>query len=541
MLFRSEQHAKIKENTKEWYASLDSIQACKDGIHDMTKENIQLGQSIRNIEWELVGKVNDRLDLVSSEYDLMRTLMSNQKMTDDTGSFTKEGTATLGTYFAQLKLTEEKTRQTKAALDNMDDSIARGEEGFTDAKAQEERLEKQKQYIDLVKNEYEIRQSIIDQMKQAYQAEMNHLQDLINKRKELLQTEKDAYNYKQTIEEKTKNISAISKQIASLEGDDSEAAQTKIQQLKVSLDDANKDLQNTEYDKWISDQQSILDDLYNEYKGFIDEKLSDPNILLEEALNYLSNMNVADAMSEALSQYANEYGYDPTDDFSNITDALGNEGSIVNAIDSAVVTIRDFFEEQQSYQDKADDFMADVSTLNSSDINNNYNALLEAKEQYNEQESFEDGVKNKISSSTMSTLKANYETAQKIENDANQTINAIKAIGEVTLDGQKQQAIADANARWNSLTESGKQIVRNKDGEEILRQANERLSHLQAEEQQRAASQAEQANLAARNSLDDLIKQTYWQDAHLHGGKTQWSTSKLSTGDYGEEIGRAHV
>ena len=271
-----------------------------------------------------------------------------------------------------------------------------------------------------------------------------------------------------------------------------------------------------------------------------DEKLSDPNILLEEALNYLSNMNVADAMSEALSQYANEYGYDPTDDFSNITDALGNEGSIVNAIDSAVVTIRDFFEEQQSYQDKADDFMADVSTLNSSDINNNYNALLEAKEQYNEQESFEDGVKNKISSSTMSTLKANYETAQKIENDANQTINAIKAIGEVTLDGQKQQAIADANARWNSLTESGKQIVRNKGGEEILRQANERLSHLQAEEQQRAASQAEQANLAARNSLDDLIKQTYWQDAHLHGGKTQWSTSKLSTGDYGEVQKRIH-
>ncbi len=269
--------------------------------------------------------------------------------------------------------------------------------------------------------------------------------------------------------------------------------------------------------------------------------------MLEEALNYLSNMNVADAMSEALSQYANEYGYDPTDDFSNITDALGNEGSIVNAIDSAVVTIRDFFEEQQSYQDKADDFMADVSTLNSSDINNNYNALLEAKEQYNEQESFEDGVKNKISSSTMSTLKANYETAQKIENDANQTINAIKAIGEVTLDGQKQQAIADANARWNSLTESGKQIVRNKDGEEILRQANERLSHLQAEEQQRAASQAEQArlaqeqaNLAARNSLDDLIKQTYWQDAHLHGGKTQWSTSKLSTGDYGEVQKRIH-
>ena len=95
----------------------------------------------------------------------------------------------------------------------MDDSIARGEEGFTDAKAEEERLEKQKQYIDLVKNEYEIRQSIIDQMKQAYQAEMDHLQDLINKRKDLLQTEKDAYNYKQTIEEKTKNISSISKQM----------------------------------------------------------------------------------------------------------------------------------------------------------------------------------------------------------------------------------------------------------------------------------------------------------------------------------------
>ena len=534
-----EQHGKIEENTEEWYASLDSIQACRDGIHNMTKENMQLGQSIRNIEWELLDKSYSRLDLLSSEYDLLKTLMSNQEMTDDSGSFTKEGTATLGTYFAQLKLAEEKTRQSKTALDNMRTSIDRGEKGFTDEKAQEEYLEKEKQHIDLVKNEYEIRQNITNQMKQAYQAEMGHLQDIINKRKELLQTEKDAYNYQRTIEEKTKDISSISKQIISLEGDDSEAARTKIQQLKVSLDNANKDLQDTEYDKWLSDQQTMLDDLYNKYQEFIDEKLKDSNALWEEALNLSSHVDFSKAMSEALSQYADEYGYDPTKDFQNITDALGSGGSIVGAIHSAAETIRNYFTKQQSYQDKADEFMANVSSLNSSDINNDYNTLLEAKEQYKNQENLEDGVKNKISSSTISAVKANYETAQNIETNAGHTMNARNAIGEVTLDGQKQKAIEDVNTWWNSLTESGRQIVRNNGGEEILRRANETFSQLQTKPQQ-ATSQAEQANTTARANLDAIIKQTFLQDARLHGGKNIWSTDKLSDGNYAEVQQRIH-
>lgn len=480
----------IEEETDEWYAAQDAIQSCENGIAQCTKDSYALAEAIRNVNWQLSEKITSRLGQISSEYDLLIKLMSDKKLTDDkTGNFTKEGTATLGAYYSQLILAQQSTEAFKSSLDNMWDKIQRGEEGYTDQAALDGYYEKYDEYAKMIGNEYDLRKSLIDLMKEKYQAELDYLQDVINKRNELLQAEKDAYEYQRSIEEKTKNITTIQKQITALNGDDSEAAKSRLQQLQVSLDEANKDLQDTEYQQWISDQQTMLDNLYNEYSDFIDSKLNDTDALLQEAVNYLGDINISEDVAETLEEYAAKYNYKPTEDFNKINDSLGEKGSISTAVNSIYKLISDHFNQQIKNEEDAEKVIKLISEIGQVDIDGEGRKRLVAAEQ--------------------------AYTA--LSPEARRLVDSAAVNGLSTLQ-QKQ-------SEYNGLVEIKKQ--------EEARQQEE----VAAQEAAQAAQQEEQRKTDARNSFERMIKETYWQDAHLHGGKTSWSTSTLNgngTTDYGQ-------
>lgn len=459
----------IEEGTDEWYEALDAIQACENGIAGCTKDSIQLGQAIRDVEWQLNDKISSRFDLLSSEYDLMIKLMSNKQLTDDdTGNFTAEGTATLGAYYAQLQLATQKTQSFKSTLDDMWNKLQNGEEGYTDQAAWNEYYEKYDEYIKLVETEYDVQQNLINLMKEKYEAELNCLKDIIDKRKELLQTEKDAYDYQRTIEEKTKNIGTLQKQLSALSGDDSEGAKTRIQQLKISLDEAKKDLQDTEYDQWITDQQTMLDNLYNEYSDFIDDKLNETDKLLEAAIDYLQSEEAQETMKETIGSAIKNNNYDPTTDFEKVMTSLGPDGNIVSAINNVTNTITEYFRQKQADSDEA------------------------AK-----------------------------------------VIQAISEIGQVDYDGEGRQRLVAAEKAYASLSPGAKRIV---DSTSIngLSTMQQKQQEWLGTKQEHDRQVAEEKNSNARNELERILKETYYQDSSLHGGKTLWGTSKKGDGAYGQ-------
>ena len=51
--------------------------------------------------------------------------------------------------------------------------------------------------------------------------------------------------------------------------------------MTVELQDAKDDLKDTQYEKFISDTEDMLDDMMNDYQEFIDEKLNDTNNILD--------------------------------------------------------------------------------------------------------------------------------------------------------------------------------------------------------------------------------------------------------------------
>ena len=468
-LFQLEQqHDKIAERTQEWYDSLDSIQACRDNIAQCTQNSIELGNAIRNIDWKIFEKASTRMDLILSEYDLGIKLMSNKKMIDDkTGSFTKEGTATLGANYSKMLLTKNMKEEAWNTLQTMKKHIENRDPGYTDPKALDEYNEKYKEYIQLVEAESDIQQNLIDMMKEKYQKELDCLQDIINKRKDLLQTEKDAYDYQKNIEEKTKNIAVISKQLTALGGDDSEEAKTRIQQLQVSLDEANKDLQDTEYQQWITDQQTMLDNLYNEYSEFIDTKLNNTDALLDEAITYLSDIDIAKSVSESLQQYYNDHGYNPTDDFNAINTALGENGSIVRSIQGAVDSLTKYFKTQQTYQAEADKVTTAVSEIGN--VFEDASAITKYEEARKAYDSLatagENGenIQGYVASSAVSTLDNTGREVQMIYDSVSQVRDAINSIGNIdNRDGFNEdngRFIQKAYDLYNNLSTSGKQLL----------------------------------------------------------------------------------
>lgn len=112
------------------------------------------------------------------------------------------------------------------------------------------------------------------------------------------------------------------KQIAALKGDTSKEGEARSQKLQAQLKDAQDGLKDTEYDRYISDQQNMLDNMYNEYSALLTDLEKDTDKLLQEGLDLFAQTgsDVQDTIRDA----ADEYNYVIT----------GNTGQIMGAIES---------------------------------------------------------------------------------------------------------------------------------------------------------------------------------------------------------------
>lgn len=110
----------------------------------------------------------------------------------------------------------------------------------------------------------------------------------------------------------------MQKQISSLEGDTSEETQAKVQELRISLQEAQDELEETEWDRYIDQQSQLLDSLYLEYENILNARLDDTNFLLSEVIAGVNST------TEALGEGG------------TIATALGSGGAIATAISDAI-------------------------------------------------------------------------------------------------------------------------------------------------------------------------------------------------------------
>ena len=281
-LEKSVVNGSIKKGSDEWYDMVAKINDVTNAIDESIQSIKQYQNALRQLKWDTFDKSMETVKRVNSEADYYIDLLSHKEMTDkDTGNFTEYGIAAIGLHKTNYDSYIAQAEAYQSEYDKIMKQIEKGELSASDENVIQRLRDLQDAHREAKKSAEDELESINDLVKHGYEAQTDALSKLIEKYKKLKDSELDAYKYQKEIAEKTKQIASLQKQLTAYTGNNSEESRATIQKLKVELENAKSDLKDTQYEKFISDTEDMLDDLMSDYQEFIDEKINDTNTILD--------------------------------------------------------------------------------------------------------------------------------------------------------------------------------------------------------------------------------------------------------------------
>ena len=307
----------IAKNSEAWVNMCNDIDSVTQAIEESTTALLQFDNAIREIDWQIFDLIQERISDVTKESDFLIELMSNKKLFEDNGDLTSQGLATMALHAQNYNSHMYTADEYGAEVSRLNKQIASDPYDQELINRRNEVLELQRESILAAEQEKE---AIRDMVEEGINIQLDSLQELIDKKNEALESEKDLYEYSKKVKEQNDEIASLQKQMAAYENDNSEEAKAKVQELRVSLSEAEDALKETEYEKYISDQQALFDALYSEYELLLNQRLDNIDYLLESVIESINTVAGVDGV---------------------ITTALGSEGAISVAIGNNAVSIKD--------------------------------------------------------------------------------------------------------------------------------------------------------------------------------------------------------
>ena len=286
-----EQLKTIPQGTEEWYDAYRGIQQVSSSISECTQNTYDLNNAINEAQFDLFDRIHAKTERLIDEQELFRDLISHEEKTDEeTGTFTDAGKANLVSLSAQYRAAADQNAKTGSVVRKLKEMydrnlLSNGEYTFNSVDDLQKKLEEMYDtWQSDIKKTYDLESQLSDAMKEKYEAELNMLKELIHDRNDALKAEKDLHDYQKTLAEKTDHISLLQRQIAAVRGDTSQEGMARLQKLQQELSDAREDLKETEYERYLSDQEDMTSRLYDEYEEFLNKKLDDFYVLVKEGL-----------------------------------------------------------------------------------------------------------------------------------------------------------------------------------------------------------------------------------------------------------------
>ena len=290
----------IEPGSEPWHEINDKID---DLIQDRDEREIAIAErdaQIRQVLWDRFDYLIDSLSHITDESEFFINLLGD-KLHDDNGKLNDKGMAVMGLHGANYNTQMEKALSYRNELAKIEDEIQKSPYDTNLIERKQELLKLQREAILAAKDE---KDAIISLVEEGINLELNSLKELIDKYSESLNSAKDLYEYQKKISEQTQSISAIEKQLSAYENDYSEESRAKIQQLKVDLKDAKENLKDTEYDKYISDQEELLNDLYEKFEETLNARLDDRDGLIESVIGEINSnsSSILDTLEDSASK-----------------------------------------------------------------------------------------------------------------------------------------------------------------------------------------------------------------------------------------------
>lgn len=323
----------IKEGSEAWYDMQKDINSVKESIQESETALVKFQNSIRETKWERFEYLQEQISNITDEANFMIDLMENSNLFTDNGKFTDTGMATLGlrgqnynVYMAQADKYAEELKKINAEIANDPNNTKL-------LNHRQELLESQRDAILAAEDE---KQAIKDLVAEGIEKELDALQDLIDKYTDAMDTAKDLHDYQKDIEKQSSEIAKLQKQLVAYSGDNSEETKATIQKIQVDLADAMDDLEETQYEHYISEQKKLLDNLYTEYEAILNERLDNIDALMADMIAAI-NSNSAN-ISSTLQAQSDKVGYDLTAAMKSIWSNEGGAFSIITKYGESFLT-----------------------------------------------------------------------------------------------------------------------------------------------------------------------------------------------------------
>ena len=315
----------IEKGSEQWYEMQKSINDVKEAIDESNLSLLEYQKTMRELDWEYFDYMEDHISNITDEADFLIDLMANGKLFDDKGQMTDTGMATMGLHGQNYNVDMAQADQYAKAIKELNAEIAKDPYNTDLIERRQELLELQRKSILAAEDE---KQAMIDLVKDGIEAQLDSLKDLIDAYTDSLDSAKDLYDYQKKVKEQSDEIASLQKQLSAYAGDNSEETKATIQKIQVDLSKAMEELQETEYEQYISDQKKLLDELYTEYETILNARLDDVDALISDMIDTI-NAN-SSSIGDTIQQECANVGYTLTESMNSIWTNEGGAFAVIS-------------------------------------------------------------------------------------------------------------------------------------------------------------------------------------------------------------------
>ena len=287
----------FEEGSDEWHEQLDIIENARQNMDGFVQSIEELKVEMRDLEWQKFDDMMASIKRLNAEYEYFQGLIANETFFDEDnrGHITRYGMAAGLLHKEAYQTDLSEALKYRDELIELNAQIEAGiKNGGLDGTSKDV-IERQRQLTDAIRESVNAaeseKQALIDLVRQGYEAQLSALNKSISKYKDLKDAEKEAYDYQKDITEQTKNITNLQKQLAAFEGNTSEESIATVQKLQADLEQAESDLQDKQYEKYLSDAQDMLDDLSNNFQEWIEYYMKDRDQVFDDMLEELRGIS----------------------------------------------------------------------------------------------------------------------------------------------------------------------------------------------------------------------------------------------------------
>lgn len=314
----------IKEGSEAWYEFQQEINDVKESIQESETSIVSLGNSIREVEWGHFDYLQEQISNITDEAEFLIDLMGNSKLYADNGQLTETGEATMGLHGQNYNVYMSQADRYAEEIKKLNKEIANDPNNTKLLERREELLDAQRDSILAAESE---KQAIVDMVEEGINLELESLRDLIDTYNDSLDSAKNLYDYQKMVKDQTSEVARLQKQLSAYQNDTSEENRATIQKIQVDLADAMEDLEETQYDRYISEQKKLLDNMYDEYETILNQRLDNVDALISDMIDRI-NAN-SSSITDTIIAESGKVGYELSD---SITSIWSNDGGAFTVI-----------------------------------------------------------------------------------------------------------------------------------------------------------------------------------------------------------------